>query len=207
MISRPALEIGALLLTLFASVWAASAASPQASPGGNRFLLTGAMAGFLVLMFGAQILWPDLLTALAREGTLIGRGQLWRLVTALFVQDGGVWGLVFNIVMLAVVGRAAERRWTRPAWLLVYFGGGVAAEILALSWQPVGAGNSVAYFALAGGLAVCAVRERKTAKGVLAATTSLAGALVLCWLRDIHGPAYFTGVGIALLLRRGFMMG
>ena len=47
---------------------------------------------------------------------------------------------------------------SRPRWLLHYFGIGLAVEVLAYSWQPTGAGNSIAVCGLAGGVAVACLR-------------------------------------------------
>ena len=38
--------------------------------------------------------------------------------------------------------------------LALFLGGGVCSEAIALSWKPVGAGNSVANFSVAGGVIV-----------------------------------------------------
>ncbi len=52
---------------------------------------------------------PAVEVALRRDRTAIDHGQVWRLVTALVVQDGGVAGTVFNLAGLAAVGVLAER--------------------------------------------------------------------------------------------------
>ena len=114
-------------------------------------LLTLAMALLVGATFVAQNLWPGLLDSLARDPRLLS-GEPWRGVTALFVQDGGAAGALFNLACLLLLGTSAERRFSRRAWLAIYFLGGVTAEVLALAWQPHGAGNSVACFALAGAL-------------------------------------------------------
>jgi hypothetical protein len=52
---------------------------------------------------------PWLFENLQRDWTLIGRGQVWRLLTALVVQDGGLVGALFNLLALAAIGVAAEQ--------------------------------------------------------------------------------------------------
>jgi hypothetical protein len=64
-----------------------------------------------------QLTWvPSLQTRLERDRAALTSGQVWRLVTALTVQDGAVAGTVFNLVALALIGVVAEcllghRRW------------------------------------------------------------------------------------------------
>ncbi len=81
-------------------------------------------------------------------------GEWWRTVTALFFQDGGVVGTVFNLAFLVMIGVVAEQVITRPQWLIGYFGAGLCGELAGYAWQPYGAGNSVAICGLAGAIAV-----------------------------------------------------
>src|SRR5262245_61980114 len=60
----------------------------------------------------AQFAFPQLYTWLHRDSELImHHGQWWRPFTSFVVQDGGVAGTAFNLVVLAVIGIAAERVW------------------------------------------------------------------------------------------------
>lgn len=90
-----------------------------------------------------------LLDHLERDRVAIGRGQLWRLVTSLVVQDSGWSGAVVNLVFLVMVGTAAERAWGAWRWLVLAVASGVGAQLWGLLVQPVGAGNSVVNFGLA----------------------------------------------------------
>ncbi|HJU02126.1 MAG TPA: rhomboid family intramembrane serine protease, partial [Actinomycetes bacterium] len=92
---------------------------------------------------------PAVLDALERTPDGL-HGQWWRLVTALFVQDGGVLGTVSNLAFLALLGVLAERLAGPWWWLAAYFGAGLAGELAGYAWQPTGAGNSVAVCGLAG---------------------------------------------------------
>src|SRR5215211_6263561 len=55
---------------------------------------------FIAIAFPSilQIFFPTLLFALQRDTARFLGGEWWRLVTALFVQDGGIGGTVFNLV-------------------------------------------------------------------------------------------------------------
>ena len=56
--------------------------------------------------------------ALRRDRLAIDHGRVWRLATALVVQDGGVEGTVFTLAGLAVVGLLAERLLSRRDWVI-----------------------------------------------------------------------------------------
>jgi hypothetical protein len=65
------------------------------------------------------------------------------------------------------------------AWLGLYLGGGVITEFLALAWQPYGAGNSIACYALAGGLTLCALKRDMSAAQLCVCLVSLGAAATL----------------------------
>jgi rhomboid protease GluP len=88
-------------------------------------------------------------------------GAPWRLITALLVHDDW-FPLAFNLIGLAIVGTAVERRLGATRWLVLYLVGGVVGELAGIWWQPIGAGNSVASFGLVGGLMAAILYERDT---------------------------------------------
>lgn len=163
-------------------------------------VVTLIVAALVIATFALQNLLPDLLPILARDPRMLSAGEVWRPITALFAQDGGLTGLLFNLFWLLVLGTAAERRFPRAGWLIVYFLGGIGTEFLALAWQPHGAGNSVACFALAG--ALCSDwregRWRWWRAGVALGGTAAAVALLL--ERDIHGIGFCLGLVIGFVL-------
>jgi membrane associated rhomboid family serine protease len=157
---------------------------------------------FLTLAATATLQWifPVMLLAFERDASRIAAGEWWRLMTALFAQNGGVAGTVFNLVSLLLVGTVAERIWGGRRWLVIFFAGGVMSEVVAMRWQPIGAGNSVANFSLAAAVSVlCLVRRPATAM-VVAGALALAAGAVLLLMRDIHGAATSFGAIIGLVL-------
>ena len=139
---------------------------------------------------------PGLLDDLERRRAAMLHGQVWRLGTALVVQDGGAAGAVSNLVALAIVGTAAEQVWQRRRWLAIALGAGLAGELWGLVVQPVGAGNSIADVGLAASLAVLALRRGdRTARALAAATLVSYGVLLLT--ADIHGGAALAGALLA----------
>jgi membrane associated rhomboid family serine protease len=148
-----------------------------------------------------QFVFPALLPALQRDGARIAQGEWWRLITALGVQDGGLGGAVFNLVSLLLIGLVAERLLGAGRVALLFFLGGIVAEVVALAWQPLGAGNSVGNFSLAAGMVVFCLRRRPAPLPArIAALLAFAAYVVLAGLRDIHGAAGLAGAVLALLL-------
>jgi len=154
----------------------------------------------LTAMFAAQLAIPNLLPWLERSPALIEKAQLWRAVTALFVQDGGTAGAVFNLVILLVVGVIVEQRLGPANWSILYFGGAIITEFLALPWQPHGAGNSVACFALAGGMIAHDAGKTRTSVQFIVRLAGLFAGLALLWMRDIHGIGFLAGIVIEMAL-------
>lgn len=149
-----------------------------------------------------QFRLPVLLGMLERDGARIAAGEWWRLVTALGVQDGGWGGSLFNLVSLLLVGTVAERWWGSRRWLVIFWVGGIVSEGVALAWQPVGAGNSVANFSLAASVAVGCLANRPPRPILAPAILALGADLGLLLLKDIHGAAALVGAILALAMSR-----
>lgn len=158
----------------------------------------------VMLLIGATVALtsarPELLLLLSRDPRMVSGGEIWRAVTALFAQDAGAPGALFNLFWLLVLGSMAERRFSRPAWLTIYFVGGVGTQFLALGWQPQGAGNSIACLALAG--ALCSDWREGPGRWWRAGTglAGLAAAAVLLFANDIHGIGFCIGMLIGFVL-------
>lgn len=191
-------------VAVFAMAYAAALAGLLEHVSGQRRRpsLTLAVCGILGACLLLQCLVPSVLPAFRRDAAAVASGQWWRLVTALFFQDGGFRGGVFNIALLLFVGAVAEQRMQRWRWIAIYLIGGVASEWLALHWQPVGAGNSIATCALAGSILLLAARPGRRWPSTLLRILAVAAALMLLWKRDIHGGAFVLGAGLGAVLGR-----
>src|SRR5829696_8057020 len=140
---------------------------------------------------------PGVLAALERTAGGL-RGDWWRSVTALFVQDGGIAGTVSNLGFLLVMGALAEQLVGRGLWLVCYFGAGLAGELAGYAWQPRGAGNSVAVCGLAGVLVVALAAGARVPR--------LAPMVVLWWcgaLLSLHWGAAPLVVAIVAAVPAG----
>jgi hypothetical protein len=69
-----------------------------------------------------------LLILFRRDATRILAGDWWRIVTALFFQDGGLIGGLTNIATLFWIGNVVEQIRSRNYWLLVAIAGALVAE-------------------------------------------------------------------------------
>jgi rhomboid protease GluP len=137
-----------------------------------------------------------------RDYTRFLAGDWWRVLTPLFVQDGGLSGSIFNLVSFVLVGTVAEKIWGSQRWLLIFFAGGILSELIAFAWQPIGAGNSVANFSLAASMAVVCLALPASRVVKVMAILALGAGMILLFLRDIHGAAMLPGMLIALRLIR-----
>ncbi len=167
-------------------------------------LATVILAGVTLVVSVAGNLDQAILDALARNREQLLSGELWRIFTPLFVQDGGWAGTIFNLVSLLFIGAVTEIAFGRKTLLLTYFTAGLASEIAAYTFlQHQGfAGNSVAVLGLAGLCLVTFAARERTFTRALAIVGLLAGATLLV-TGNLHGIGFATGaiVGIVLLLQ------
>ncbi len=133
--------------------------SPSKRPGNastRRPALTAVVCGVTLAVSLAALASPALMHLFVRNLPHLLTGQWWRLVTPVLVQPSG-WGqLVFNLLGIAVIGAALQRRVGWASWWLIYLAGGPGTIVLYIAWHPgdTGGGSSAAVAALIGALAV-----------------------------------------------------
>jgi rhomboid protease GluP len=154
----------------------------------------------VALGLAIQLAVPGTLELFRRDAAAVAAGQVWRLATSLFVQDGGLVGGLFNLLWLFLAGGVAERIWNRATWLGIYFGGGLICELIALGWEPLGGGNSIAYFALCGSMLALPLRRNVDRRIRALAGVGLAVGVALALLANIHGAAVLVGAAGGLIL-------
>ena len=172
-------------------------------------ILTLAIAAVTLVVSIAGEVNADTLDLLGRDADALAAGEWWRIVTPLFVQDGGWAGLVFNLVALLLLGTLVESIFGRPTLAVAYFAAGLVSEVFAYTLLPNQgfAGNSVADLGLAGLIAIAAVAgsERSVPTTSLARIIGAVGLAAGVWLAviaNLHAVGYFVGVlvGAAVLL-------
>lgn len=118
----------------------------------RRPVLTVVVCAVTVAVSVTALFSPSLMDLLTRDLARLRAGQWWRAFTPVFVQSDG-WGqLAFNLLGLAVVGAAVERRVSRPCWALIFLLGGPGSIAVLSAWKPAatGGGSSDAVAALLG---------------------------------------------------------
>lgn len=151
------------------------------------------VAIILFITFIIQSIYPETLAQFQRDEIAIVEGEFWRVFTALFFQDGGLAGAVFNITALLFVGSIAEHYFRKLQWLILFFIGGILTGIIAIFWQPIGAGNSIANFSLAGGLLIYSLLQQNNTVKIIT-IVGLVASIYLLFMKDIHGVAIFIGI-------------
>ncbi len=124
---------------------------------------------FLVLLAivvpGFFLIWlqftPTILTVLQRNPQALLQGQWWRFFSPLLIDSDGWLQFVTVSIGFLCVGISAQHwlGWWR--WLLLFFAGSTAGEIMGYLWQPSGGGTSVALFGLIGGMAIFLLRRQQ----------------------------------------------
>lgn len=186
--------VGAATLT---GLRASSATSLRHRPRTSSVVL------WLVVALPALVqMWvPSLLGVLGRDWGAISSGQLWRLLTSVVVQDGGVGGTLFGLLSLAAVLYGAEGCWSAPRIWVVFWAGALGSNLVVGPWlAPVGAGDSMATLLLACALVsqvVVAVRP----PGIRPmAALLLVGCCLLVVARDYHAVACVIGLAAGVSL-------
>ena len=109
-----------LYAVVLATAFAASRVRPLSTPPrGWPWATTVALLIVGLPTLAQFTVAPSLLQNLERNWILISHGQVWRLLTSLVVQDGGVAGAIFNLVALAMIGFAAEKLWGVKRWTAI----------------------------------------------------------------------------------------
>jgi membrane associated rhomboid family serine protease len=197
---------GLLVYALLPYVGAYAGARLALARGAREVRLGRVTAGLVALVAIPSVvglLEPAVLHALARNADQIADGELWRLLTSLVQQDGGLPGTIANLFALVIVGSVAEQLVGGLRTAVTFIGVGVLAQLPALAWQPVGAGNSVANFGLAGAIAaVVLVDVRQPRFATVAAVLTLLAGAGLTMLTDVHGPAVLLGAASVAVTRR-----
>ncbi|MDT7689581.1 MAG: rhomboid protease GluP [Acidobacteriota bacterium] len=96
----------------------------------------------------------------AINGTLLGAGEWWRIVTSQFLHVHFAH-LVFNMIALFTLGRMLEPEFGAARLLAMYFCGGAVGQLASVLVAPalVGSGASQAVMGLAGSAAVVLFRR------------------------------------------------
>lgn len=86
----------------------------------------------------------------AEYGPLIRAGQLWRLVTPIFIHIG-YQHLILNLIVLYFLGRIIERYFGHWRYLIIFLVSGVVGNLMSFAFETgISAGSSTSIFGLFG---------------------------------------------------------
>jgi rhomboid protease GluP len=129
-------------------------AVPNVKPYVTYFILGFTIFVYLLQLAGVYFLKGDLVAALGvKYGPLIRVGQIWRLITPVFLHDSSLpYGLLhigFNMYALFLYGRGLEARFGHWRFTLLYFLSAYAGNVLSFLLTPgTSLGASTAVFGL-----------------------------------------------------------
>src|SRR5262245_33610255 len=157
--------------------------------------------GLTAVITALQFVYPELLSALQRDPEAIRAGELWRLVTALFVQPNGISQCIANGFLILAFMPASERLYGRGV-LVIYFAAGLAADTLTPRWVSGSRGSPTGIFRVMGSLLVYVIRNRKELllPFVFIACAGLAASMVMLLSADGHGVGLVVGAAVASML-------
>ncbi len=154
---------------------------PQAPPGGQlvirptyRPYLTYTLIGICVLVYLLQMgtktfLGQDIPAAWGiKANDLIIQGQLWRLVTPIFLHsDQTVLHIALNMYALFYIGPTLERFYGRQRYIVLFLLSGFAGNVLSFMFtQAQSLGSSTAIFGLLGAEGVLIYQNREIFGGI-----------------------------------------
>ncbi|MFF3517798.1 hypothetical protein [Streptomyces sp. NPDC002573] len=149
-----------------------------------------------------QLSWSGAMDALDSDPRKSG---WWRVVTSVFMQNGGVFGTIWNIGTLAVIAALAQWFWRAPLTLALFAAGILLPEHIdalfgetARSTDPRNfAGSSGATYFLAATLAAGLLLSTGDTKERLLALSVPAAGLAM-WLAQDNGHGLVTVYGFLL---------
>jgi rhomboid protease GluP len=137
-------------------------AMPNVKPYAVYIILGVTIFVYLLQLAGQYLLKTDVVALLGvKDDTLIRAGELWRLVTPVFLH-ASILHIAFNMYALFIFGRGLEARYGHGRFLLLYFLSGYAGNVMSflLTVNP-SLGASTAIFGLIAAEGVFIIQNRK----------------------------------------------
>lgn len=177
----------------------------------RRLWISMSILSITTVITSLQFVFPEIISVLDRNRDSIFSGELWRLITPLFIQPMGIWQCFFNGLFFISFVPLAEHLYGHSI-LLVYFVVSTVGQLIILYWETTsgglptaGGGSSSALFAVIGALFIyIAINRKNFAKGyILIPIAGFLGATILIFFEDGHAPVLLMGglLGFFLLRR------
>jgi membrane associated rhomboid family serine protease len=175
----------------------------------GRLWVSVIILGVTTITTGLQFIFPGIIDAFSRNWNALLSGEVWRLITPLFIQPMGIWQCLFNGVFFISFLPIAEHFYGRSV-ALIYFGTGIVGQIINSYWATTpgglstsGGGSSTAIYGVIGSLFMYILLNRKTfPRGYfLLPIAGFIGATVLIFFEDGHAPSVLAGGLLGLILQ------
>jgi hypothetical protein len=142
--------------------------------------------------------WHGIYTALYRAPDQIkDQHEYWRLLTGSIVQDGGLEGTIFNLLVLFVIATLAVYAWGGTRAIGLFLVGVLGFNLIATyAFAAPGGGNSAATIFLATSMVGLAVVRRRVVPVLAAAVVVVAAGVTLIAVNDAHGIPILGGLAI-----------
>jgi membrane associated rhomboid family serine protease len=89
---------------------------------------------------------PTLMNLLVLDGQKVLQGEVWRLVTYMFIpRTLSPWWIIFSLYMLYLMGEGLEHEWGAFRLNLYYFIGMIASTVVAFFFSPGAVSNDFIY--------------------------------------------------------------
>ncbi len=173
-----------------------AAVGPEAQPGKPAryhpyvtYILIGVcVVVYLVQVATLYIFKVDIPAAIGvKDNTLILQGQVWRLVTPIFLHsDQTVLHILFNMYALFYIGRTLERFYGRRRYIGLFFLAGFAGNVISFMFSPNDSlGSSTSIFGLLGAYGVLIYQNREVFGPV--ARVALSQVIIIAVINLIFG--------------------
>lgn len=144
-----------------------------------------------------QFFHPEVLSILHRDPAGLASGEWWRIISPLLVHADG-WGqYIFNIACIIIIGIEVERLYGKANFLFLYLVGGLIGEIAGYAWEPYGAGASVGFCGLLGGLYIILLISRKKVSNPLFPVLSL---YIVVGLVSFANERIYVSIGLFIMV-------
>jgi membrane associated rhomboid family serine protease len=163
-------------------------------PGGGS--ATKVLMGLLIAVWLVDLVSMSSVASQFMEmyNLAIYQGQFWRLVTS-SLTSGGIFGVLMNMLVLWLAGRALESELGSWRFLVLYFAAGLGGSTLYFCLGPTGGAALGAYSAVIGLLAANAVGKRKNREDIRGDIGLLVLLVLYNVLINFAGLGWLTMVG------------
>ena len=132
-----------------------------ARAGASAGTMTKVVMGALVGVYVLNLVTRGLVESLLAMSTVdVASGQFWRLVTT-SLTSGGLLGLLMNLLVLWLAGRALESELGSLRFLVLFLAAGLGGATLLFVFAPLGAASVGAASAVVGLLGANAIGKRR----------------------------------------------